>query len=456
MSKPDIRALADMDLEQAPSPVTREELRVFIVQEAFDRLVEHGNEKTSVEVGGVLVGRPLTDERGPYVVVDDVIRADHSRQEVTELTFTHDTWDHINKEMDEQHEGRKIVGWYHTHPGFGLFLSEQDLFIQRSFFDLPFQLALVYDPLSREHGCFAWRGGEPWRLRRYWVGEAPYLWDGDRPRGAPPRKEKEGKEQGKEEGKEQEQETAREARGDGEGPRGAEDEEGIPGFVFTIIVALLALAIGGAGGYFYSARRMAVHEQRLQQSLTLAKAEGAVDTVRLLRSDLLSAVEDALNREKLWRPLAGVRDRLKKTLNKVTPEAPRVDGTSAKISPTTRRTPAALGADLDAARAGMKAAVDDLARLQMERIKVQALVGALQRDAVAGAREVAGIARETTLLRAGLGQVYAELARQAMARGEAAEAQRLLTTAAAVDPAGRDRYTKALQKKATPEKKQKK
>ena len=450
MSKPDIRALADMELEQEPSPVAREDFRVFIGQEAFDRLVEHGNEQTSVEVGGVLVGRPLVDVRGPYVVVDDVIRADHSRKEVTELTFTHDTWDHINKEMDEQHEDRKMVGWYHTHPGFGLFLSEQDLFIQRSFFDLPFQLALVYDPLSREHGCFAWRDGEPWRLRRYWVGEAPHLWDGERPQRALLKKKK------KEEGEESDDPAPKKKkRGGGREARPDHDEEGIPGFVFTIIVALLALAIGGGGGYYYSARRMAVYEQKLQQSLTMARAEGAVDTVRLLRSDLLSAMEDALNREKLWRPLAGVRDRLKGTLSKITPDVPRVDGTSARATPSVKRAPAAVSADLDAARVGIKGAVNDLAKLQLERLKVQTLVGALQRDAVAGTREVAGIARETTRLRAGLGQVYAELARQAAARGDAAEARRLLITATAVDPAGRDRYTKTSQKKAPEKKKQK-
>ena len=213
--------------------------------------------------------------------------------------------------------------------------------------------------------------------------------------------------------------------------------------------------IGGGGGYYYSARRMAVYEQKLQQSLTMARAEGAVDTVRLLRSDLLSAMEDALNREKLWRPLAGVRDRLKGTLSKITPDVPRVDGTSARATPSVKRAPAAVSADLDAARVGIKGAVNDLAKLQLERLKVQTLVGALQRDAVAGTREVAGIARETTRLRAGLGQVYAELARQAAARGDAAEARRLLITATAVDPAGRDRYTKTSQKKAPEKKKQK-
>ena len=453
MSKPDIRALAKTDLQEAPSPVVHEEFRVFIGQDAFDRLVEHCHTDTSVEVGGVLVGRPLKDAAGPYVLVDDIIDALHSRQGVTDLTFTHDAWEHINKEMDQNQEDRKIIGWYHTHPGFGLFLSEQDLFIQRSFFDLPFQIALVYDPLSREHGCFCWRDGEPWRMRHYWVGEKPHLWDGERIVAPPPARDQKPGEDGK---------GRKDGKGGGGGkkkrptrdsdelliPPPGDEEEGTPGFVFTIIVALLALAIGGGGGYFYSARRMADHERTIQQSLALAKAEGAVDAVRLLRSDLLSAVQDSLNREKMWRPMALIRQQLKSTLDKITPEAPRVDGESARAAPVVEQSAATMRANLGAARAGLKAAVDGLGKLRLERMKVRALVSGMQQESVFSAREIMGLSREATRMRAGLGQVYSELAQLAAARGDPKEVRRLLTTAAAINPAGRDRYKKALQKQA--------
>ena len=51
--------------------------------------------------------------------------------------------------MDAEHSEERIVGWYHTHPGFGIFLSGMDLFIQDHFFNLPWQVAFVYDPLRR-------------------------------------------------------------------------------------------------------------------------------------------------------------------------------------------------------------------------------------------------------------------------------------------------------------------
>src|SRR5260370_28351362 len=58
----------------------------------------------------------------------------------------------------------KIVGWYRSHPGFGVFLSEHDLFIQENFFSGPHQVAWVYDPHTDEEGCFGWVGGKTEKL----------------------------------------------------------------------------------------------------------------------------------------------------------------------------------------------------------------------------------------------------------------------------------------------------
>ena len=52
-----------------------------------------------------------------------------------------------------------IVGWYHTHPDFGIFLSSHDLFIHRHFFAQPLQVAYVVDPIRQTRGFFQWRDG---------------------------------------------------------------------------------------------------------------------------------------------------------------------------------------------------------------------------------------------------------------------------------------------------------
>ena len=62
--------------------------------------------------------------------------------------------------LERDHPEQQIVGWYHSHPGFGIFLSEHDLFIHRNFFSGAAQIALVVDPLQGHEGVFGWQGDE--------------------------------------------------------------------------------------------------------------------------------------------------------------------------------------------------------------------------------------------------------------------------------------------------------
>lgn len=173
----DTRALAGMsDVEEKPCPPVAHGFRLVLSEAVFDRMVARGGDDTSREVGGILVGQVYRDAAGPWVHVTTTIDALHAEEKGHELTLTHDTWSYIHDEMDSNHDDQRIVGWYHTHPGFGVFLSEQDTFIHRSFFDMPFQVALVYDPISREHGAFSWQADVPTRLGRYWVGDTEQTW----------------------------------------------------------------------------------------------------------------------------------------------------------------------------------------------------------------------------------------------------------------------------------------
>jgi len=144
--------------------------RVTFSPQAHEAVRLHARENTRVEVCGVLVGQVSRDKQGPYLEIADVIRGEHAETTAGQVTFTHQTWEHINSVMEAQHAGRKIVGWYHSHPGYGVFLSPQDEFIQVNFFPQPWQVAFVIDPLAEEDGFFIWQQGKPSRMRQYWIG----------------------------------------------------------------------------------------------------------------------------------------------------------------------------------------------------------------------------------------------------------------------------------------------
>jgi proteasome lid subunit RPN8/RPN11 len=124
---------------------------------AREQVYSHVFGNADREVGGVLVGRVAHEGSVPLVTASiAAISADEHR---STLTFTQDAWEHVHRVLERDHPDDQIVGWYHSHPGFGIFLSEDDLFIHRNFFSGSSQIALVVDPLRGIEGVFGWDGG---------------------------------------------------------------------------------------------------------------------------------------------------------------------------------------------------------------------------------------------------------------------------------------------------------
>lgn len=132
-----------------------------VVEEIYDHV--YGNPEG--EVGGVLVGQ--IPDSGP-VRITGAIAALRAEGERASVTFTHDAWSEVHEALERDFQGDRIVGWYHSHPGFGIFLSEHDLFIQRNFFSDPAQVAYVVDPHASTEGLFGWSGGD---IRQIAAGE---------------------------------------------------------------------------------------------------------------------------------------------------------------------------------------------------------------------------------------------------------------------------------------------
>lgn len=125
---------------------------VVMESEVARKIRQHCRTSMKAEVCGVLIGKNDDDR----TLVEACIAGVNAAQGGTHVTFTQDTWEHIYKIKDREYPDDKIVGWYHSHPGFGVFLSEHDLFIQENFFSGPHQIAWVYDPHTDEEGCFGW------------------------------------------------------------------------------------------------------------------------------------------------------------------------------------------------------------------------------------------------------------------------------------------------------------
>ena len=134
---------------------------IFLHQRVNQSITQHARQNREREVGGVLLGDVSRDEKGwLYVVVTHALPAEFANETRGHLTFTHQTWLKIHRLRESQYPEKTIVGWYHTHPGWTIFLSPSDLFIHQNFFKQPWQIALVIDPSLDRAGFFVWNGGE--------------------------------------------------------------------------------------------------------------------------------------------------------------------------------------------------------------------------------------------------------------------------------------------------------
>lgn len=144
-------------------------LRVAFDREPCADVYLHAREHLDEEVCGVLVGEVFEDDRGRYVHVQGIIRGDRARQGRAQVTFTHETWEEIHRVLEERFPTAQIVGWYHSHPGFGVEFSEMDRFIHENFFSGPMQVAQVVDPLTGQMAlCYNGAGGLQY-VDRLWV-----------------------------------------------------------------------------------------------------------------------------------------------------------------------------------------------------------------------------------------------------------------------------------------------
>ena len=132
---------------------------IFFREDVLEEVLDYSEQDTSRELGGFLLGGVHEDQR-TFVEIRHFLPAVDARSRAASLTFTHETWAAMNREVEQRFAGEIVVGWQHTHPDFGIFLSGYDLFIHKHYFDAPWHVALVVDPVRQEFGFFQWSGGE--------------------------------------------------------------------------------------------------------------------------------------------------------------------------------------------------------------------------------------------------------------------------------------------------------
>ncbi len=122
---------------------------LLLSSSSISKMDNHSKSDLSREVGGFLIGT-IKDK---VTTIIDFIPALAGDSKATSFQFSEKDWSSLYKSLDN-YDNLELVGWFHTHPDFGAFLSSYDQFIQDSFFSDSGRVAIVFDPIREDWAAF--------------------------------------------------------------------------------------------------------------------------------------------------------------------------------------------------------------------------------------------------------------------------------------------------------------
>jgi len=132
---------------------------VYIHEEVLD-YIKILSANTDKEIFGYLIGKILKWNDEIYIIIQDQLFIEgtvHSNKFST--SQIEGKAGEYEKEFQKLKDNKKdndlrVVGWWHSHPGIGCFLSATDLHTQKYFFPESYQVALVVDPIINDFKFF--------------------------------------------------------------------------------------------------------------------------------------------------------------------------------------------------------------------------------------------------------------------------------------------------------------
>ncbi len=132
--------------------VKRMQFEVYIKEAAISEFELMAKEAASkgLETMALLVGKCFLWRGKKWTVVEEILTGGTDASAVS-VSFSHHSFPELVKQYKEKSD-KLIVGWIHSHPSYGCFLSHTDLKTQKGFFSQDFNVALVVDPTKSEEG----------------------------------------------------------------------------------------------------------------------------------------------------------------------------------------------------------------------------------------------------------------------------------------------------------------
>lgn len=134
-------------------------LDVRIDADAHKEIEDFAAQDRYTECAGLLLGSVTVQGDERVVHVHGVAPASEAKGSRTSVRLTAKALESALKIKDLEYPQMRTLGWFHTHSGSGVHMSDSDTFLHKRFFQHPNMVAHVLDATSARDGFFYWHNG---------------------------------------------------------------------------------------------------------------------------------------------------------------------------------------------------------------------------------------------------------------------------------------------------------
>jgi len=132
---------------------------LYLSKTAVEKMVNHAKRfgRMRKEAMGFMLGDVCESDGRRFVMVRDIATG-ALLSSADRVRFDNESYHELFSELDASGFDYVIVGWYHSHPGYGCFMSSIDVNTQSASFREGHLSAIVIDPLLKEIAAFKLKG----------------------------------------------------------------------------------------------------------------------------------------------------------------------------------------------------------------------------------------------------------------------------------------------------------
>ncbi|MEY8320769.1 LysM peptidoglycan-binding domain-containing protein [Lachnospiraceae bacterium 46-61] len=125
------------------------DIKIYVEDYVYTYLYQYARSGGNKEKLAALAGKRIVIDGQQNIIISGAIQAKNTKEQKGVESFTDETWEYINEQMQHYFKGLCLVGWVHTQPSFGTFLMAKDETFHKEYFKEPWQVLFVIDSLDK-------------------------------------------------------------------------------------------------------------------------------------------------------------------------------------------------------------------------------------------------------------------------------------------------------------------